>query len=176
MKSRISALVDGELERHEAAAPLDALRADAAARDAWRDYHLIGDAMRDTRMLSAGFGARVAAKLAEEPTVMAPARLAVRPERPRWRLLSAAASIAAMALVGWVAFAPQDGAVPGSQVAQGARPAAAAKDVVPAAQVLPPDSANDYLYAHQGYSPRNSLQGMAPYVRMVSSESGAGKR
>jgi hypothetical protein len=43
-------------------------------------------------------------------------------------------------------------------------------------QVSPPDSANDYLYAHQGYSPRNSLQGVAPYVRMVSSESRAAKQ
>ena len=31
-----------------------------------------------------------------------------------------------------------------------------------------PSSANDYLLAHQGFSPRVSLQGMAPYVRTVS--------
>jgi sigma-E factor negative regulatory protein RseA len=165
MKSRISALMDGELERQEAQAPLDALRADDAARDTWRSYHLIGDAMRDTRMLSAGFAARVAAKLDEEPTVMAPVRLPQRAERPRWQLLSAAASVAAVALVGWLAFVPQN---------QPDTVAPLAK-VAPPAKVQPPDSANDYLYAHQGYSPRNSLQGMAPYVRMVSSESRAGK-
>jgi len=45
----------------------------------------------------------------------------------------------------------------------------------PAAQVPPPDSANDYLYAHQGYSPRNSLQGVAPYVRTVSGQTRPGK-
>jgi hypothetical protein len=36
--------------------------------------------------------------------------------------------------------------------------------------VAPPEAANDYLLAHQGYSPRISLQGMAPYVRTVSSD------
>jgi len=171
MKTRISALMDGELERHESAPPLDALKAGGEARDAWRAYHLIGDAMRDMRMLSDGFAARVAAKLAEEPTVMAPSRLAQRLERPRWQLLSAAASLAAVAMVTAAWYAIQDATVPGPQVAQIAEQAAP-----PAAQVLPPDSANDYLYAHQGYSPRNSLQGMAPYVRMVSSESRAAKQ
>ena len=28
----------------------------------------------------------------------------------------------------------------------------------------------DYLLAHQVYSPRNSLQGVVPYVRTVSAE------
>jgi hypothetical protein len=31
-----------------------------------------------------------------------------------------------------------------------------------------PSAANDYLLAHQGFSPRVSLQGMAPYVRTVA--------
>jgi hypothetical protein len=33
---------------------------------------------------------------------------------------------------------------------------------------VPPPRAADYLLAHQAYSPRVTLQGMAPYVRMVS--------
>lgn len=188
MKSRISALIDGELERHESTAPLDALTADNEARDVWGAYHLIGDAMRDTRMLSEGFAVRVAAKLAGEPTVMAPSHLVQRPERPRWQLLSAAASVAAVAMVTSVWYVLQDGTVPASQIAQAPAQAVAVKEsgqvappadsqVTPlAAQVPPPDSANDYLYAHQGYSPRNSLQGMAPYVRMVSGEASVGKR
>ena len=167
MKSRISALMDDELEQHEASAPLDALRAEGDARESWRCYHLIGDAMRESRMLSGGFAARVAAHLEQEPTVMAPSRMAHR--RPRPQLLSAAASLAAVALVGWVAFGIQRDDAP--RVAP-----PAAQQTPPVAQVPPPDSANDYLYAHQGYSPRNSLQGVAPYVRMVSGESGAKKR
>jgi len=178
MKSKISTLMDGELERHEAVAPLDALRTDGEIRDAWRTYHLIGDAMRDTRMLSDSFAGRVAAKLAEEPTLMARARLAPAPERPRWQLLSAAASVAAVAMVSSVWFMLQESAAPAPQAAQAPElaPLAAQGPVAPpAAQVPPPDSANDYLYAHQGYSPRNSLQGVAPYVRMVSGEARPGK-
>jgi sigma-E factor negative regulatory protein RseA len=179
MKARISQLMDGELERREASGPLDALRTDDEARATWRSYHLIGDAMRDTRALSAGFADRVAAKLAAEPTVMAPSRLAPATQRPRWQFLSAAASLAAVALVGWVAFAPQEDTPPVAQapssMAQVA-PAAGAQKPPAAAQVPPPEAAQDYLYAHQGYSPRNSLQGVAPYVRMVSGEAGARKR
>lgn len=171
MKEKISALMDGELERLASSGSLDALRAGGEARDTWRDYHLIGDAMRDARVLSPGFSARVAAKLAAEPTVMAPSRMVASAQRPRLQLLSAAASLAAVALVGWFAFGLQDETV---QVAKVAPPVAQAQP--PAAQVPPPSSANDYLYAHQGYSPRNSLQGVAPYVRMVSGESGPQKR
>jgi sigma-E factor negative regulatory protein RseA len=174
MKTRISELMDGEVERHEAAGPLDALRAEGEARDTWRSYHLIGDAMRDTRMLSAGFAARVAAKLSEEPTVMAPSRIAPAPQRARRQLLSAAASLAAVALVGWVAFGLQEGQPPTAQAPSSM--AQVAQVQPPAAQVPPPSSANDYLYAHQGYSPRNSLQGVAPYVRTVSGEAGTHKR
>ena|SRR5258706_15494837 len=171
MKQRISQMMDGELEGREGDAPLAALRDEGEARDAWRSYHLIGDAMRDSRMLSAGFAARVAAELEKEPTVMSPGRIARVRQRPRWQVLSAAASVAAVALVGWVAFGPQDG---GPQVALVPQ-----KEVVVAKQTLqvaPPDTANDYLYAHQGYSPRNSLQGAAPYVRTVSSKSSVRNR
>jgi len=172
MREIISELMDGELARHASSGPLDALRGEGEARDAWRRYHLIGDAMRDTRLLSAGFSARVAAKLASEATVMAPVRMASTVQRPRLQLLSAAASLAAVALVGWFALSPQQEVM----VAKAPPPNPPAREVAQAVQVTPPDSANDYLYAHQGYSPRNSLQGLAPYVRMVSSDTGSQKR
>jgi hypothetical protein len=35
---------------------------------------------------------------------------------------------------------------------------------------MAPSAANDYLLAHQGFSPRVSFQGMAPYVRNVSEQ------
>jgi sigma-E factor negative regulatory protein RseA len=175
MKAKISALMDGELERHEAPATLAALQNDGDAREAWRTYHLISDALRETRALSADFARRVAERLAEEPTVIGPGRLAPETglQRARWLVLSAAASIAAAALVGWLAFGPQQGAGPAPQLAQRAAPqlaqtAAPSAPPKEAASVPPPEAANDYLLAHQGYSPRVSLQGMAPYVRLVA--------
>jgi sigma-E factor negative regulatory protein RseA len=168
MKSKISELMDGELDGPEARGAIESLRSEGEARETWRTYHLIGDAMRDSRQLSAGFAARVSAKIAEEPTVLAPRARRVLEQR-RWQVLSAAASVAAVGFVS-IAFFSQDPAAPAPQVAKGA-----AVPQVETAQVAPPDTANDYLLAHQVYSPRNSLQGVAPYVRTVSSE-GRGAR
>ena len=171
MKESISQLMDGELDERATEAALGALRRDAQAIDAWRTYHLVSDAMRDTPLLSAGFAARFSERLAAEPTVLAPS------PRPAWpRLaLAAAASVAGIALVGWLAFAPQRPSETG-QLAQSAgapKSAAVAATVSPKVPVLAvttvlPKAANDYLLAHQGFSPRVYLQGMAPYVRTVS--------
>jgi sigma-E factor negative regulatory protein RseA len=159
MKERVSVLMDGELDDKSAAAAIQALAHEREARDAWRSYHLIGDLMRGSAPLSEGFAARVTWKLAEQPTVLAPGRL--KPQPRRWFTASAlAASLAAVALVAWLAFSPQ----PLAPV-----PIAEVKPQAPA--IVPmPTAANDYLLAHQGFSPRVSLQGMAPYVRTVSEQ------
>lgn len=142
MKDRISALMDGELDEREAAEAIAALANDAPAREAWRTYHLIGDAVRER-------GAVVALRPAANA--------------PFWRVaLPAMAVAAAVALVSWVAFVPQQQSLP-APVAQ----------VAP--RVPPPQAANDYLLAHQGYSPRVALQGMTAYVRTVS-EPAEGRR
>ena len=160
MKERVSVLMDGELDDKSAAAAIQSLASEREARDAWRSYHLIGDLMRGSAPLSEGFAARITWKLAEQPTVLAPGR--IRPQPRRWFTVSAvAASLAAVALVAWLAFAPQP-QVPAAPLAQ-AKPEAPA--IVPM-----PTAANDYLLAHQGFSPRVSLQGMAPYVRTVSEQ------
>jgi len=184
MKDRLSMLMDGELDDRGAASALDALGRDAGALQTWRTYHLIGDAMRDCRLLSEGFAARVGERLADEPTVLAPRRAPAEPQ-PRYRFaLSAAASLAAVALVGWPAFAPQK---TGEPVTLAKAPAAAPAlqstpqlasvpgQAAPPAIVPLPNAANDYLLAHQGFSPRLDLQGMAPYVRTVSDSSQDGR-
>ena len=160
MKERISALMDSELDERAAGEAIDGLRRESEAIDAWRIYHLISDGMRDTRVLSEGFMARVGERLAAEPTVLAPSSLPGRSPAQRFAF-AAAASLAAVALVGWLAFAPQpEVAQPLAQV----QPA-----VAPVMMSVPlPSAANDYLLAHQGFSPRVSLQGMAPYVRTVA--------
>ena len=163
MKDRISALMDGELDERAAAQLIDTLGRSGDALAAWRTYHLIGDAMRDSRLLSEGFTSKLSEKIAAEPTALAPARL---PAEPRsWFALSVAASLAAVALVGWLEFVPQQSAEP---VPVAATKAPAIAQIQKPAIVPLPSATNDYLLAHQGFSPRNSLQGMAPYVRTVS--------
>src|SRR5919109_5390749 len=126
MKDRISALMDGELDERAADDTLKALgRGDGL--ETWRTYHLIGDAMRETGSLSAAFSERIAARIAAEPAILAPGRLA--PEPRKWFALSAAASVAAVAFVGWLAFAPLQAPAP---VAQAPTPKAALADAKPA--------------------------------------------
>jgi len=161
MNERISALMDGELDERSANEAIERCGCEAAARETWTMYHLIGDAMRESRVLSGTFTTRFAARLDGEPTVLAPAPLAGTP-RQRF-VLAAAASVAAVALVGWLAFAPQP--QPPLAKQQEAAPALAAAHAAPITS-----AANDYLLAHQGFSPRMSLQGMAPYVRTVAAE------
>lgn len=172
MKSKISAMMDGELDSGELNEPLTALGADAEARESWRTYHLISDALRGDAILSADCTRRVSRRLANEPALIAPLPGQVRaPVRPRWFVPSAlAASIAAIAFVGWVALAPQRGPAPAiAPVAQTPPPAQVARVAEPA-KVPVTSATQDYLFAHQAFSPRNSLQGMAPYVRSVSDE------
>ncbi len=173
MKDRISQLMDGELDDRAAADAIQALSGESKAgeseaRDTWRMYHLISDAMRDTPVLSGGFAARVSDKLAAEATVVSPNR--IRPEPRKWFAApaAAAASLAGVALVGWLALSPRQ------QDAPAPAPVAQARAVSPVAAkpaMIPlPSATPDYLLAHQGFSPRVSLQGMAPYARTVSDQ------
>lgn len=164
MKERLSELMDGELDDKSAAEALQALGSDREAVRTWRTYQLISDAMRENRLLSADFAARLAGRLAAEPTVFAPR--ALREQSRTWFALSAAASLAGVALVGWMALAPKPQTIPAPTPAPVAQMQPERKpNIVPL-----PTTANDYLLAHQGFSPRISLQGMAPYARTVAEQ------
>jgi sigma-E factor negative regulatory protein RseA len=160
MKEKLSALMDGELDDKSAAKIIQALGSDRDAVRTWRTYQLISDAMRESRLLSVDFASRLASRLAAEPTVLAPRSLQAEPRK--WFALSAAASVAAVALVGWMAFGPQPQTPPApGPVAQ----------PEPQPNIVPlPSTANDYLLAHQAFSPRIYLQGMAPYARTVAEQ------
>jgi sigma-E factor negative regulatory protein RseA len=174
MKAKISMLMDGELGERDVDAALASLARENEARRAWCTYHLIRDALHGENVPGTNLAAGVAARLAREPTILAPRRAAQVPVRVRWMALSAAASIAAVALVGWLAFAPRpvpntglvaERIVPAPRLATD--PAAQAQAAV---RVPLPSATDDYLLAHLGYSPRLTLQGVAPYIRTVSDE------
>ena len=76
----LSALCDGEADRAEADRCFEAWRDDPAARARWHSYQWIGDAMRSEDLASPSqhdqdFLMALRARLAEEPVVLAPARL-----------------------------------------------------------------------------------------------------
>ncbi len=167
----ISALIDGEADGQEAHQAMLRLNDTAEARETWENYHLIGDVMRGEALASFDVSRRVSAALGQEPTVMAPRRM--KPNRPLTYALSAAASVSAMAVVGWMAFSTSSVTNPVVEVAR-----APVAVVQPEAQLVssPSDGQmNEYLLAHQGVSPSTSLHGVAPYIRTISSAPAAGR-
>jgi sigma-E factor negative regulatory protein RseA len=174
MRAKISALMDGELGAPEFDEPLAALREEGEALEAWRTYHLISDALHGPTLLAGGCRGKVVARLAQEPTLLGPLPSDVMPAAGggRWFVPSAlAAGIAAVVLVGWIAFAPQQPLTPAVPIALAPTPVKPTIAEVKAPAPLPFNAeTRDYLLAHQAYSPRNSLQGMATYVRSVSAD------
>lgn len=88
----LSACADGEALAADSACRL--WRDDAAARQMWHRYHLIGDVMRSTELATApardaAFIAGLRQRLAAEPVKLAPAPWVAR---PAWRLPAAMAA------------------------------------------------------------------------------------
>jgi len=162
----VSALMDGEAgdqDRHQA---LLRLGDTPAARESWEVYHLIGDVMRGEAARNIDVSRRVSEALLQEPTVLAPAR-SRRAGKPLAFALSAAASVSAIAVVGWMAFSSSNIANPPAEIARATVPAAVQAE--PPLVSMPNDGQmNEYLLAHQGISPSTSLHGVAPYIRTIS--------
>ena len=165
MKETLSAWMDSELSEQQAGSLLPQLKRDAALRRNWDCYHLIGDALRGVQGLDLCPG--ICARLDAEPTVLAPQRRN-KPEKLRWAALSLAASVAAVAFVGWMALS-------GTQQDVVQLASVPAAEVQPVA-VVSGEVVNDYLLAHQRYSPSNAMQGVAPYVRTVAEERSSARR
>lgn len=99
MNEQFSAWLDGEVDPAASGHLIRSLRGDGA-RETWGVYHCIGDALRgDT---ACNVLERVAERLADEPTVIAPR--AILGQQTRNIALSAAASVAAVFVVGYMAL------------------------------------------------------------------------
>jgi sigma-E factor negative regulatory protein RseA len=151
----ISLLMDGELDAERACFGLQ----ETASVETWACYHVIGDTLRGGGGLAPGFAERFATRLTAEPTVLAPPRMRPAPAAVAWAL---AASVAAVGVVGWVALTTMPlppGAMATAQEAAAVRPADVRRPVV-----------NEYLLAHQEYSPTTAIQGVRPYLRAVAAD------
>lgn len=171
MKEQLSALMDGEMDGPGTDAFVKRVPTDAALMQDWALYHLIGESLRQERVYSIDVSEAVSRRLGDEPTVLAPRR--PRTSRLQVYAMSAAASVAAVAMVAWVML---QGQVPA--VAPMAQAPATGVAVAPVPPLVVPVSAtmNDYLRAHQEYSPSTQMLGVAPYIRTVSGESGRDPR
>ena len=191
MNTRISALVDGELEASEANGAIATLARNEEQKSLWSLYHVIGDALQHESDLAIDVSGRVMAALSSEITVLSP-----RPQRStrRWQrqLVALAASAAGVAVVAWIALAPaQIPVMPGSLTAANQAvvspelprlavmdtPSTRAKVAVSSVSETPALSAaaeakqaarlQEYLMAHQAYE-GGALVGGASHIRTVS--------
>ncbi|MFQ6371332.1 sigma-E factor negative regulatory protein [Shewanella sp. YIC-542] len=105
----VSAVVDGEADPQA----LADLASDKSSHDKWRNYHLIGDAMRGElpQTLQLDLSDRIAAALEQEPAILAPAAITppvttvpktsrVIPLFKQFGQYAIAASVALVAVVG----------------------------------------------------------------------------
>jgi sigma-E factor negative regulatory protein RseA len=156
----ISLLVDGELDGERIDVVCAGLR-ESRCMATWVCYHVIGEALRGGAGGSMrGFAERFNAALAAEPTVLAPRR---RPA-PAAIALAAAATVAAVSLVSWVALTTMPGGDARVAVAIATAKQASA---VRAADARPAVD-NEYVLVHQEYSPTTAIQGVRPYLRAVA--------
>jgi len=163
---KISALMDGELDEHQVQQQFVRLKQDGDLVQCWHTFHLVGDALRGEHPLSHDFDQRLTARLAAEPMVLASRRSMMK--RITTYALSAAASLSAIALVGWVAFS-DNLLAPQTELAKAPITPAASAPPAQLASVPSNGKMNEYLIAHQEYSPSTAIQGLAPYIRSVSS-------
>ncbi|MDD2916166.1 MAG: sigma-E factor negative regulatory protein [Gallionella sp.] len=158
MKQEISALMDGELFEDEADSLLELVKLESGAHKDWEMYHLIGDVLRQPEYIHCGLSAKVHGRLQDEPTVLAPRVRAVK-QKIRTFALSAVASLAAVSVVAWMSLQITHEAAPQMAMQQnGLHPASA--------QIK--SKSNDYLMAHQEFSPSTDMNGGAYYIRNVS--------
>lgn len=158
MKQKISVLMDGELFEDEAEELLDQIRRDSEAHREWAVYHLIGDVLRQPEHIHCDLNAKVRERMEDEPIILAFRTRTMR-QKVQAATLSAAASLAAVGVVAWMSLQITPEAAPQMAMQQPAlRPASA--------QIQP--QSNDYLMAHQEFSPSIDMNGGASYIRTVS--------
>lgn len=163
MGEHISRLMDGDVDGYEADAALRELKKpDAVAT--WECYHVIGDTLRRAGAPTPGFAQRFAARLESEPTVLAP-KAHHAPRLPF--VWAAAATVAAVTVVAWVAVRTLD---PQSTALAKAREAAITVAAKPKPQLSP-----DYLLAHQEFSPTAQIPGVAANLRPAAASAPDGR-
>lgn len=181
MSDRVSAFMDGESPEFEARTAMAGLLNGEDDHDRWASYHVIRDVLRD-EAFSIDVTDRVSAAINQEPSILAPRPATVF--RAKRFAMSVAASVSAIAVVGWLALGGMPGpsvapelvatgatglSADGKALSENAAPIAVNPDLQLVS--VPSDSQmNEYLLAHQGFSPSTSLHGVAPYIRTVAVE------
>jgi sigma-E factor negative regulatory protein RseA len=176
MQDKISALMDSELDPEDAAAVFKQFAKTDGLSEQWAVYHLISDALGQSEVRPRDISRRVSARLAAEPPIPTlhsiPAVPVLRPVMKRKPVAyAAAASIAAVAVAGWMSLQTTQGPTTLQQNLADSRTAPAATiPAIPVTMPAPgpasaPTQINDYLLAHREFSPGIAMHGVVPYMR-----------
>ena len=163
VKEQLSACLDGELPESELGLLLKQLQRDPQLRRSMGNYSLIGEALRGPGAVraSSGFADRIAAAIAEEPTVTAPSRKFTTAV-PSWMRPAAGFAVAAgVAAVAVVSLQPAT--IETQQIATTQSLATADQSVAPSYTVptnvertgsafIPAARLTNYVVAHSEYS------------------------
>ena len=184
VRERISVFADGDTSDQQLEIALAEL-CSAEAKATWGVYHQIGDLLRSNDMampLSAGFSASMAARLAAEPALLAPV-FPVQARKSGLRRIALpgvlAAAAAAVAFVGTpqLMVALNGSPVAGPAIAvmsdSGVARTALNANAVRAGAVLRDQGIDDYVMAHQRFSP--SVYSSAQYARSATFANESGK-
>lgn len=188
---RLSALVDGELDRNDADRACDSWRDDAAARGSWHTYQLIGDVLRSDDLASdashdASFLTTLRERLAAEPVVLAPMALprvdearGAEPSRPRfgWKMPAALAAGFVMVL-GVTGLVRTDGNPGASLFAEASRggvlpvgaPASDSTRPGNGSAVIRDARLDRYLAAHRQFAGSSMLGASSVFVRSAAAD------
>jgi len=141
MKQQLSALVDGEVDVERCEHIFLAAKSTGDVAQAWRDYHVIRDVIREECWVESDMTSRIMAQLDDEPTILAPQAVTVSEKvthiRPRFSKYSwsIAASVAAAFFVGMFVLNQPEVAAP-TQIAD--------------------NDTDQYVVAHHNYAPNSA--------------------
>ena len=161
MNKEISALMDGELFEDESERILEHIDHAQDGHKDWEIYHLIGDVLRQPDHIHCDLSAKMRIRMEDEPTVFSPYKQVVN-RKFRAIALSAAASLTAVSMVVWMS--QQIGSEVAPQMAM-------QQNMIRPANTQIQSKSNDYLLAHQEFSPSTDINGGASYMRMVTYDS-----
>jgi sigma-E factor negative regulatory protein RseA len=175
----ISALADGQLQGEDFARGVQAACADAATRQAWCAYHVVGEVLRTGRAAHAtppeAFLARLQQRLRDESPVAAAlpvAAVARRAPQPAandwlWKLAAGVASVAAATAVGWNVWGSSSGLAT-AQPQLASAPAASAPVLAEAANksaMIRDPRLDQLLAAHRQLGGATVLQSTSGFLR-----------
>lgn len=159
----LSALFDDELGHRESQRLLRRAASEEELRKAWQVYALIGDQLRHERDGAPDLTAAIMDKIRAQPVVLAPRALLRRSQyRPA---LALAASVAGIAVVGWLALAGD----------WSDKPATTWSASTPAKPPTKRGEINEYVLAHYVQASSFRLGDNADHVRIVAPARASGR-